>query len=301
MTILFKKGKLLNEGKTKEVYEVVGKNDLVIIKNKDDITKNDDPKQTRKMSNKAKLSTIITCINFENLRRAGIPVAYQGRVSETEFLAKKCQMIPLEVVVRRYAVGSILLRNPELKNSGKIPSRFEELMFEVFLKTTGGIVHSKEGKSIEKLVDQKTGKPIDDPLIINPKSLDWAIKHPKLPSTDPFSFLCTIFPEDILPNQISIGKIESIARKTFLILEEDLILLNLRLIDFKIEFGIGPAGELLVADVIDNDSWRIKTSKWQELSKELFRQNKDMGKIKEGYELVANKLAAAYPLRGNYL
>jgi len=301
VAILTKEGKLLNEGKTKKVYGVVKNDDLVIIENKDDITKNDDPTQTRKMIDKAKLSTTITCINFELLKSAGIPVAYQKRISETKFLAKKCQMIPLEVVGRRYAVGSILLRNPWLENSGKIPAKFDEPYVEFFLKTTGGVVLSKKGKEIEKLVDQKTGKPIDDPLIINPKSLDWVINHPKLPSTNSFSFLCTLSPEDILPDRVSIEEIEGIARKTFLILEDALILLNLRLIDFKIEFGIGPDGELLVADVIDNDSWRLRTSKWQELSKELFRQNKDMGKIKWSYELVAKKLEAAYPLNSNYL
>jgi phosphoribosylaminoimidazole-succinocarboxamide synthase len=298
---LYKKGKLLNEGKTKRVYEVVGNDKLVIIQNKDDITKKNDPKQTKTMSDKAKLSTTTTCVNFELLEKAGVPVAYLGRISETEFLAKKCQMIPLEVVVRRHAVGSILRRNPELKKSGKIPLRFDELHVEFFLKTTGGVICSKKGKEIGKLIDQKTRKPIDDPLIINPKSLDWVIKNPEVPSTDHLSFLCTLFSEDILPDHMSIAKIESFARKIFLILEDALILLNLRLIDFKLEFGIGPDGELFIADVIDNDSWRIRTSKWQELSKELFRQNKDMKEIKEGYELVARKLEAAYPLKRNCL
>jgi phosphoribosylaminoimidazole-succinocarboxamide synthase len=297
--ILYKKGKLLNEGKTKRVYEVVGNDKLVIIQNKDDITKKNDPKQTREMNDKAKLSTTITCVNFELLEKAGVPVAYLGRISETEFLAKKCQMIPLEVVVRRHAVGSILRRNPELKKSGKIPLRFDELHVEFFLKTTGGVIRSKKGKEIGKLIDQKTREPIDDPLIINPKSQDWVIKNPEVPSTDHLSFLCTLFSEDILPDHASIVKIESFAYKTFLILEDALILLNLRLIDFKLEFGIGPDGELFIADVIDNDSWRIRTSKWQELSKELFRQNKDMKEIKEGYELVARKLEAAYPLKRN--
>jgi phosphoribosylaminoimidazole-succinocarboxamide synthase len=253
------------------------------------------------MKDKARLSTTITCVNFELLEKAGMPVAYLGRISETEFLAKKCQMIPLEVVGRRYAVGSILQRNPELKKPGKIPSRFDEPYVEFLLKTTGGIIRSKNGKEIGKLVDQKTRKPIDDPLIINPKSLDWVIKNPEVPSTDHLSFLCLLYSEDILPDHVSIAKIESFAKKTFLVLEEALILLNLRLIDFKIEFGIGPDGELLIADVIDNDSWRIRTSNWQELSKELFRQNKDMRKIKEGYELVATKLETAYPLKRNLL
>lgn len=298
--IILKKGNLLIEGKTKRVYEVVGKPNLVIIENKDDITKNDDPTQTRKMKKKAELSTTITCINFEILKAAGIPVAYQKRISENEFLAKKCQMISLEVIVRRYAVGSVLLRCPDFKLSGPIPFKFEQLSFEVFLKTTGGIILSKEGKEIGKLVDQKSGKPIDDPLIANPKSLNWIIKNPKTLFNDEASIIGILPRENILPkktSRVSIEKIEMIALKTFLVLEEAFILLNLRLIDFKIEFGIGPNGDLFVADVIDNDSWRLRTSSWKELSKELFRQNRDMKEIQESYELVAKKLEAAYPLR----
>lgn len=298
--IVLKKGNLLNEGKTKRVYEVVGKPDLVIIENKDDITKNDDPTQTKKMVNKAKLSTTITCINFEILKMAGIPVAYQKKISENEFLAKKCQMIPLEVIVRRYAVGSVLLRCPSFKVSSPVPFRFEQLSFEVFLKTTGGIILSREGKEIGRLIDKKSGKPIDDPLIANPRSLDWIIKNPKTLFNDELSVLGVLPRENILPkklSRVSIEKIEMIATRTFLVLEEALILLNLRLVDFKIEFGIGPHGELFVADVIDNDSWRLRTSNWKELSKELFRQNRDMKEIKESYELVAKKLEAAYPLR----
>lgn len=300
MVIILKKGKLLNEGKTKRVFEVVGNPDLVIIENKDDITKNDDPTQTRKMKKKAELSTTITCVNFGILKTAGIPVAYQKRISENEFLAKKCQMIPLEVIIRRYAVGSVLLRCPDFKVSGPIPFKFEQLSFEVFLKTTGGIILSKEGKEIGKLVDQKSGKPIDDPLIANPKSLDWIIKNPKTLFSEESSILGILPRENVLPkkeSRVSIEKIERITRQAFLVLEEALILINLRLIDFKIEFGIGPNGELLIADVIDNDSWRLRTSGWKELSKELFRQNRDMKEIQESYELVAKMLEAAYPIR----
>jgi phosphoribosylaminoimidazole carboxylase/phosphoribosylaminoimidazole-succinocarboxamide synthase len=149
----------LREGKTKKIYRVKGNPNLVILKNKDDITKNDDPTQTRKMRSKAKIATETTCIIFEVLKEAGIPVAYQERISDTEFIATKCKMIGLEVIDRRFAVGSFLSRYPTFVTSkGKIPYCFEEWpRFEVFLKTTKGVILSKDGKEIGKLPnDPKT-------------------------------------------------------------------------------------------------------------------------------------------------
>ena len=82
--------------------------------------------------------------------------------------------------------------------------------------------------------------------------------------------------------------IEKITRNVFLLLEEAWANLGLRLIDFKIEFGIDQSGNLLVADVIDNDSWRLRTSEWEELSKQLFRDNFSMDEIFDKYKLVAD-------------
>ncbi|MDD5569249.1 MAG: phosphoribosylaminoimidazolesuccinocarboxamide synthase [Candidatus Pacebacteria bacterium] len=289
---MYEKGSLKTEGKTKRVYAVKGCPDVVIIENKDDITKYDDPALTRKMRSKARIATDTACTVFEILQKAGIPVAYRGRVSDTEFVADKCQMIPLEIVVRRYAVGSFLLRfvcfaRPDYE---KEPYRFENLRSEAFLKTTGGWIVNAAGKEIGVLpIDPQTKRRIEDPFIVHhPEIGCWLLKHPKLPVDSADSNILTISSEDILPEGASLQEMQRIAEQAFLILEAGFNRVDgLRLIDFKIEFGIGIKGQLFIADVIDNDSWRLRTKDWQELSKELFRQNKDMGIILEAYEYVA--------------
>ncbi len=285
-----KKGVILAEGKTKRLYRVEGDERLLIVESKDDITKNDNPKETRQMTSKAKFSTMTTSIVFEILKKAGIPVAYERQLSDTEFLAVNCEMIMLEVVVRRYAVGSYLKRYPNFeKKKGDVPHRFHRLVFELFLKTTGGKIFIKDGEIGGTTPnDPVNGRPIDDPLISNPDDEFWNLKHPKYPSWDEKSNLD--FPVSrffILPKSVTVEKIEEIARKVFLVLEGAWAQLGFRLVDFKIELGIDKDGNLLVADVIDNDSWRLRTSDWKELSKQLFRDNFDMAEIANKYALVA--------------
>lgn len=282
---------ILNEGKTKIIHNVLDDNNVVIIESKEDLTKNDDASQTVQMTGKAKHATATTCRIFEVLKQADIPVAYERQISDTEFLAKKCKMIALESVARRYAVGSALKRYPQLQEKGKLPHRFHRLKVEFFLKTTGGkILNFKDGDVCGQTpIDPEKDRPIEDPFISNPEAEIWVLHHPKYPSWDERAELhCPVFRRNILPENIaSIEDIERLTRKVFLVLESAWAQLGIRLIDLKIEFGIGPDGELLVSDVIDNDSWRLRTIDWDELSKQLFRDNADMSVISEKYATVA--------------
>lgn len=286
----WKKEEMLTEGKTKRLYKAENNKHFLVIENKNEITKNDNPDETKQMASKAKFSTTTTSIVFELLKKAGISVAYECQLSETEFLAANCKMISLEVVIRRYAVGSYLNRYPNLeRKKGEVPHRFHRLVFELFLKTTGGKIITKDGEVCGTMPDDPVkGRPIDDPFISNPESDIWDIKHPKFPSWDEKpNFNRAVFRHNILPKGVTVEKIEEIARKVFLVLEGAWAQLGFRLVDFKIELGIDKNGNLLVADVIDNDSWRLRTNDWQELSKQLFRDNAEMAEIADKYALVA--------------
>jgi phosphoribosylaminoimidazole carboxylase / phosphoribosylaminoimidazole-succinocarboxamide synthase len=288
-----KRGKLIGKGKTKSLYRVIGSNSLTIIRNRNEITKNDDPDLTEILPGKGRWATATTTATFEILKAAGIPVAFEQRLNDTDFLAKRCEMIKLEIIARRYADGSYLKRNPHLRQpKGQPPFRFHRLMIEFFLKTSSGKICDKSDSFVHQLPDdwleKDKKKPIDDPFISDPFENEWSLHHPKVPLWENRSRLCGLETDSILPKGVEITDIEKITRQTFLVLEGAWETLGYRLVDFKIEFGIDKSGRLLVADVIDNDSWRLRTQHWEELSKQLFRDNAEMGLVANKYELVAD-------------
>lgn len=289
----YQRGSLLASGKTKFVWATGGP-DVVLLENRSNITKNDDPTQTRQFASKAELVTRVTNIVFEILKRAGIPVAYIEQVSSTEFAARRCTMIPLEAVARRQAVGSILKRQPDVAN-GYV---FSPLKREFFLKTTGGGLRIGDTIVVEGL-DPKKGE--EDPYIVNPFRPAWVIVHPKEPLTETLQhpLRVNIDAARVLHLSSSEGvtkamlALDAHLRNVFLVLEAVWANLGCALIDLKIEFGIDPnTGEVLVADVIDPDSWRLHDSGGNELSKQAFRDGEPIDAVATKYLLAADMLAS---------
>jgi phosphoribosylaminoimidazole-succinocarboxamide synthase len=95
--------------------------------------------------------------------------------------------------------------------------------------------------------------------------------------------------------QDEIDTMRDTGRKVFAILEEAWAKLDVTLVDCKIEFGRDPDGQLLVADVIDNDSWRIWPGgdKNRMLDKQVYRNmpqvtDQGLADLLAKYETVAN-------------
>lgn len=99
---------LLYEGKAKRVYFTEDEN-VVWIEYKDSATAFNGEKKAE-ISGKGRLNNEITSLLFSKLKEKGIQSHFIKKVSETEQLVKRVQIIPLEVIVRNYAAGSFSKR-----------------------------------------------------------------------------------------------------------------------------------------------------------------------------------------------
>ncbi len=259
-------GEKVAEGKTKIIWGVQGDSSLAAVESKDDITAGDGAKHDV-MAGKARLANATTCNVFRLLQACGVPLAFQEQLDATRFLAKRCQMVLLEVVVRREAHGSFLKRYPYLQKGHVFP----RLVLEFFLKTTG---KQWAGQTIPK----------DDPFI-QIKGGKAALFLPDQPlyAQEPFLVLDTFPLSEDTERYQDMG---AMALKTFLVLEKAWQLLGLRLVDFKVEFGLTQEGELVLADVIDNDSWRVVEDD-EYIDKQVYRDGGSMALVKDRYERVA--------------
>lgn len=292
-------GEKINEGKTKEVFRVKGSVSEVVLRNKDDITKFDDPTQTQKFKGKGKAATITSSRVFEILKKAGIPVAFKKQISDTDFVSEAAVPILLEVIIRRLLppASSYLGRRPDIKmqHPGQLV-RFPRLVYELFLKTSHGGQLKVNDKVLINGINHPyiEGETLDDPLILNPESTtEWKLFATKNPSWEPLSDLViSVDPRVILsrPHACVYGStqdvlraIEEITRKTFLVLESLDAMFGIQLADFKIEFGWNRNGELVVIDVLDLDSCRKYDPMGNDISKQLFRDGAGEAAVMSGY------------------
>ena len=258
----------IGEGKTKVIWKLDEK--TVEIESKDMITAGDGEKKDQ-IKTKGVWSNNTTCNVFKLLEKYGVNTHFIRRSSDNSFKAVLCEMFPVEVVMRRTATGSFLKRNPETEDG----TVFDEIVIEFFLKDDARhdpfiLTEGNDGWPAEKWELYKPKQPIN--------------KAGHLESIDP------------IWNKNQINYVKKQAEKVFLILEAAFQDLDINLIDMKIEFGrhvpvdqIQPddIGVIIVADVIDNDSWRIRTKEGEQLDKQLYRDGEKLETVSNKYEIVS--------------
>ncbi len=111
-----------------------------------------------------------------------------------------------------------------------------------------------------------------------------------------------IWEEDIIKMNLAtsqeIAQMAAQGRRVFETLERAWATIDVMLVDLKIEFGRDTKGNLLVADVIDNDSWRLWPAgdKNRMLDKQVYRNLKEI--TPQDLQDVANRYALVADLTG---
>ena len=102
------KGKLLYEGKAKKVFETDDPN-VLLVAYKDDATAFNGEKRGT-IKDKGEVNNRVTNFLMRKLEQEGIPTHLVEELSPRETLVKRVKIIPLEVVVRNIAAGSLSKR-----------------------------------------------------------------------------------------------------------------------------------------------------------------------------------------------
>lgn len=248
-------GAKLAEGKTKIIYAHRADPTLAWMVHKDAITAGDGARRNV-LPGKGRLSGRTTANVFRLLRSAGIPTHFVDCPADDVMLVRRCQMIPIEFVLRRIATGSYLKRHPVPEGT-----RFDPPLVEFFFKDDAN----------------------HDPLVDEPWIHARGIATPA-----------------------ETERMRVVGQQVFAALESAWDALGVQLVDLKIEFGRDAAGELLVADVIDNDSWRLWPGgrKEEMLDKQVYRNllevtEEALARVLARYQQVADltdRFAAGVPL-----
>lgn len=103
-------GPLLHEGKAKRVY-ATDRPDVVAVEFKDDATAFNAQKKAQ-LAGKGSLNCRISALIFEHFEALGIPTHFLGVDGPNWMLVRPVQVVPLEVVIRNVAAGSLCKQLP---------------------------------------------------------------------------------------------------------------------------------------------------------------------------------------------
>ncbi|KPJ58977.1 MAG: phosphoribosylaminoimidazole-succinocarboxamide synthase [Planctomycetes bacterium DG_23] len=288
---------IITEGKTK-IVRLGLREKTVILETKDVLTSGDAAKR-EKIEGISVHKTTQAANVFTLLNQRGLPTAFIERVSPTSLLCQQCEMLPLELVVRRYAWGAFLKRNPGFIRGNGTPHCFDDLVCEFFHKwsvvappiseTPYLIEEDNARRQFLREGIWQEGVYTDPHIQIEDEC--WRL----YPAKEPLSQSAPLMEIEPLCSRDESRKIiQSLMIPSFLVLESAwrrVVTLrgSVTLADMKIEVGRRLLdGELVIADVIDNDSWRI----WpggdarRQLDKQCFRDNDPLSTVAEKYAIV---------------
>ncbi|WP_155966042.1 phosphoribosylaminoimidazolesuccinocarboxamide synthase [Streptococcus ruminantium] len=223
-------------GKAKDIYATIDERKIVAVY-KDQATAFNGEKKER-IIGKGRLNNLISSLIFEKMNAAGIKTHFIKRLSDTEQLNQKVDIIPLEVVLRNVAAGSF-------------SKRF-------------GIAEGMELASpIVEFYYKKDE--LNDPFI----------------NDEHVAFLK-------LASQEEVAYIKEETRRINRFLQDLFAQIGLKLVDFKLEFGINQTGQILLADEFSPDNCRLWDADGNHLDKDVFRRG--LGQLTDVYEVVLEKL-----------
>lgn len=232
-----KKLKMIYEGKAKKVFKTEDEKKY-IVEYKDDATAFNGGKKGTILG-KGAVNNKMSAALFALLEKEGIPTHQIELLNDRESLVKAVKILPLEVIVRNVAAGSLSQR-----------------------------LGIEEGVPMKETVLEFSYKNDDlgDPMIndYHIKAMGFATDE-QLETIKSYAF-----------------KINEILKKFFLEI-------NIKLIDFKLEFGLYD-GKVILADEISPDTcrlWDADTNK--KLDKDRFRR--DMGGVEEVYQEVLSRIS----------
>ena len=196
---------LIYEGKAKKIFSHDDA-DKVRIEFKDDATAFNALKK-EKFEGKGKLNCLISARIFEILIKRNIPTHFIQLENENIMIAKKIKIIPLEIVIRNTAYGS-LCKQTTIK-----PGTFlSKPLIDIYLKN-----------------DE-----LNDPLITKDR-----IKLMNILSSDDLQLIIEL--------TLKVNEILKIFFKN----------IQLRLVDFKLEYGYDLKNNILLGDEISPDNCRL--------------------------------------------
>lgn len=232
-----KKLEMVYEGKAKKVYKTDDPKQY-IVEYKDDATAfNGEKKGT--ITGKGVVNNKMSAALFALLEKEGVPTHQIELLNDRESLVKAVKILPLEVIVRNVAAGSLAQR---LGLEEGVPMK--ETVLEFSYKNDA----------------------LGDPMIN-----DYHIRAMEFATDE------------------QLDAVKAYALKVNEVLKSFFLEINIKLIDFKLEFGIYD-GKVILADEISPDTcrlWDAETNK--KLDKDRFRR--DMGGVEEVYQEVLSRIS----------